>query len=124
VTEQLPLDFNSFLLSFFSLLLTGDTTGGRQFLLFRWYLLLTGDITGRRPASLLFIFTATFHAGDQCAAILIFSQWAFTNADVDASVLASTLFSGPTPDEYVNVSRILLQMEVRPATGYYCELGR
>ena len=88
---------------FFSLLLTGDTTGGRQFLLFRWYLLLTGDITGRRPAFLLFFFTPTFHAWDQYAAPLIFSQWVFTNSDVGASVLASTSFWGPAPDEYVNI---------------------
>ena len=73
---------------------------------------------------LLFIFTATSHAWDQCAALLIFSRWAFTNLGVNASARTSTLFLGPTPDEHVNVSRILLQVKRQPATGYYCELGR
>ena len=125
VTKQLPLYFNSLLLSV-SLFSSPETLpGGRHFLfrVLRWYLLLTGNITGRRPAVLLFIFTATSHAWDQCAALLALSPWAFTNLDMNASARASTLLLEPSPDEHVNDDGNLATIGGQPATGYYFALG-
>jgi hypothetical protein len=73
---------------------------------------------------LLFIFTATSYARDQCAALLALSPWAFTNLDMNASARASTVLFEQSPDEHVNANGNLATIGGQPATGNFCALGR
>ena len=73
---------------------------------------------------LLFFFTATSDAWDQCAALLALSPWAFTNLDMNASARASTVLFEQSPDEHVNANGHLATIGGQPATGNFCALGR